>query len=253
MNAEIDDANARAPYSGGLLGAALTGALTAEVNGRVNDARDHKAASIIAPLREELKDEDVAALAVATTKSALGSIRWFGARDIGIGRDASDAAMSAALDASATSQTAFFQYHYELSPNLGDLVVILRIEIALKAAGDAAQAEARLDKHHLVFAQTLTAVVRLSSPSKSRTENIRRWAADNGRLARQALRMAFADVGEMVPRALNLTEGELDHMTDQKYQTIDGYMGQIQDTTPDGTLSLGNPNHDLIHFRTLAP
>ncbi|CAN0503083.1 unnamed protein product, partial [Phaeothamnion confervicola] len=94
---------------------------------------------------------------------------------------------------------------------------------------------------------TVTSVVQLANPGEG-ADNARRWAAQDGALAKKALTVAFAEAGTLIPRAMTLTVEDHKRMQAGETLTIGAYRGKLQEQGPGGTLLF---NGGLVHVQTL--
>jgi hypothetical protein len=214
----------------------------------VNSERSNKADFQDEPLRLALTGYDLDALALETTRAALAAVPWFQPTSFTFDRDTSVSGKSGVLDASPTGQVAFVEYAYDLLPSGAQIRVVMRIQIANTAIPKDAGPNDRLSRSHLLYAQTITSVVTLPSATKDVNENVGQWSFHKGRLARKALATAFANIGALLPRALDLTDADVAAMTkpDQKTLSIDGYHGRVQEQSDPGTLLF---NGGFVHIQ----
>ncbi|MDB5433636.1 MAG: hypothetical protein JWP35_4752 [Caulobacter sp.] len=243
IKSDINPSNVVVATGGGLLGALI--------DAKINSDRAKKAELLIQPVRVALTGFDVDALAVNATKTGLTDAGWFGAQTSAFGRDNSVLGKCSVLDASAAPQVAFFEYAYDLSPDFSSVRVSVTMSFAAKAIPAGKKSEARVAPKFVIYSQTLVSVVSLPNPSKDAAGNAARWSADNGKLARQALEMGFAETGVLMPRAFAMTEDDLKVMSgrDRKNTMAGGYMGRVQEESPSGTLLYTG---GLVHVQTLS-
>jgi hypothetical protein len=243
IKSDINPSNISTYTGGGLLGALI--------DVKVSSDRAKKAEKEIQPLRAALTGYDVDALAMQTTQAVVGRIDWFHPGAATFSRDSSVAGKLAALDAGAGSQVGFFEYTYDASPDFSLIRVAVSIQLANKAVPAGKRPESRLNSGSLAYAQTVTCVVALPSPSKDHAENAARWSADDGKLARRALAAAFDEIGVLAPRALQLQEADLKAMGSKPHKAgvAGGMTGWIQEEGPSGTLLYTG---GLIHEQTIA-
>lgn len=217
---------------GGLLGGLLAASQ--------NAARTKKAEAAIEPIRVAMTGFDADALAVGATQSGLSGLDWMSSAAPVVTRDSSLLGRSAVLDAGANAQIAFIEYTYDLSPDFGTVRVVATIDFANKAIGTAnpAKPETRLLPKNLAFHQTITAIVALPAPGADMQANAALWAADGAKLTRAALTKAFGQIGELMPRALTLTDADITALTakDRKRTALFGFTGRPVPISPPGTL-----------------
>ena len=229
---------------GGLLGALI--------DAKIDSDHAKRAEAAIQPIRSALAGYDVDALATDVSRGAAEKLPWFHAVASGFGRDTSAAGKLAVLDASKAGEVAFVEYTYDLSPDFAGIRVQVAVSFAETATAPSQKPASRIDGRHLAYTQTILSAVNLPSPSKDLHENANRWAADNGRLARAAIAKAFADVGALLPTALELSADNAKAMMskDHKFTAVGTYAGRAQDTSSDGVLLF---NGSYTHVMTLNP
>ncbi|HEX2816314.1 MAG TPA: hypothetical protein VHN39_07970 [Phenylobacterium sp.] len=243
IKSNINPSNIAVFTGGGLIGALI--------QVKVDSDRAVKAEAAIQPLRAALTGFDADVLARDTTAAALAKVAWFKTGAPAFGRDATLPGLSTALDAGPTGQVAFFTYAYDGSPDLSNLRVKVTISIADKALKAGQKPETRLYAKNLIYMTSITSVVNLPNPSKDAASNAARWSADNGKLARKALAAGFGELGQLIPRALELKEADETVMLakDKKNTVAGGFNGKVQEDGPAGTLLYSGA---LIHVQTIA-
>lgn len=241
LAANITPSNVAGAMGGGLIGAMIDSSVQANRAGRAEVG--------ITPIRATLFDFDVDALAIGTTNAVTASLPWFNAQPAAFGRDASPFGKNAALDGSTAPQVAFFEYAYGVSPDFATVRVSVNVMVANKADPAVRRPEQRLQPRYLVYAQTLTSVMQLPSPTTP-DENSVRWAANDGALMRQALTAAFGDLATLVPRALQFTDAEMQAAAAAPRNTDRAFPGsRVIEQNENGTLLLSG---GLVHVQTLS-
>ena len=240
ISSNINPSIATLVLAGGLIGAVI--------DAKVDADRGKRAQAGIAPVQTALIDFDADQLAIDATTQATTALPWFQAHSLGFTRDPTPAAKSALLDKSDPSQVAFFDYVYDTSPDFASIRVGLTLILAPKALAGGGAPEKRLSYRNLAYAQTLTSVIQLPNPGAPE-ENARRWAAQDGALAKRALKLAFADVSALTPRALALTVDDITRMKTAEKATLGAYSGKLVERTADGALLYGL---GFIHVQTLS-
>ncbi len=138
------------------------------------------------------------------------------------------------LDSSGAIQVAFVEYSYDLSPDFSSLRVVAKLEFANKTGPAAAQKkpELRVSRKNLAYAQQITSIVSLPTPSEDITANASRWSAGGGKAARQALTTAFGEIEKLLPRTLALTAEDVKAMSgkDRPKGKAGGFAGRVQET-----------------------
>lgn len=99
---------------------------------------------------------------------------------------------------------AIISWRYQLSPDFTNMQVIADVSIGAPGA----------PQH--TYEQQFISLVKLRRPSFVEEENVATWAANDGALARQALTMAFARVGETLPAVLALDKQGFANAIDPK-------------------------------------
>jgi hypothetical protein len=105
---------------------------------------------------------------------------------------------------SDAKELAIISWRYQLSPDFTNMQVIA--DVSIRASG----APQRL------YEQQFISVVKLRRPSFVEEESVAIWAANDGALAREALRMAFVRVGETLPAVLALDKQAYANAIDPK-------------------------------------
>jgi hypothetical protein len=213
------------------------GLLPALIDAKVDYDRAKKAEDFIQRLRDAMSGRDIEALALDATKASLAGIPWFQASSVTFGRDTTLAGRNAALDAATTSQVAFIEYAYDLSPDASSIEVTATIQLVNKATPTGGKPEDRFSSRHLAYLQTISSIVALPAPSRFMHANISRWVADDGKAAHQAMAAAFGEIGLLLPRALGFSEADLKAIAadDKTMASLDGYYGHLEEQ-PGGAL-----------------
>lgn len=115
------------------------------------------------------------------------------------------------------SEVALISWRYQLSHDFTNMQVIADVAIVKPSS------KARL------YEQQLISIVKLRRPSFIEEENVAIWAANNGALARQALEMAFARSGKVLPSILELDANGLKKATAKGGETATsaGFHGPV--------------------------
>lgn len=231
------------PNEGGLLGA-----LTDRRPEKLAQNAAAKAYNFAKPLQDVMAGFDATPLALAATEQMLAQTPWFGAPELQlltggsmalttasevanrgdttvsmtfeigyIGNEANDTIGALnwnkernrlekefAAANSGVGEIAVISWRYQLSANFTNMQVIA--DIAIKSPGSSSRD----------YDQQLISVVKLVRPTFVEEENVAIWAANDGALARQALEMAFARAGEVLPSILALDKKGFDAATDKK-------------------------------------
>jgi len=214
---------------GGLLGASI-------------DASNGKAAEQkIMVVRDTLLDFDVDGLAIDATRKALAKVDWMQPGDVAFSKDSTTRGYISFLNAGTLPQAAFFRYSYEMSTDFTYVRVTLNMRFADKAQVADGVKPDRLLFENTAYMQTIVCDIALPKPGETGEENAALWAAEDGKLVRQALVKAFADVETFIPRTLALTDADFTAMSDSSkpMQRIHGLNGRVVETA-DGHLLIWN-------------
>ena len=246
IKSDINPSNVSVAMGGGMLAALIDAKIQAD--------RAKAAEIAIQPVRVALAGFDADTLATEAANATLAKLPWFQASPITLGRDTSIPGRIAVLDAGG-GQTAFFTYAYDMSPDFSAVRVSVTIQIVNKAIPEGKSPESRFTLRNLVFTQTVTSIVVLPNPSTVAVDNANVWSADGGKLARQALTTAFAELGVLTPRVFDLTAVDAKAMMGKthKYVMLGGYGGRDQGQVDGGTLMFNGGLGGFIHVQTLTP
>jgi len=232
-----------APIEGGLIGALID-----KRPEKLAQGAAAKAYGFAAPLNQAIADFDARPLALAATQQALSQAEWFAVSTPDVLSGASMAKTAGTPDANGGDTTVNMTYstgafgsepnetvgartwkrerdrlesgyaaahpeateiavvtwRYQLSPDFTNIRVIA--DVATRRPQDPSR----------LYEQQVLSIVKLRRPSFVEEENVAKWAANDGALARKALEMAFARVGEVLPAILALDEQGYDGATDKK-------------------------------------
>ena len=205
-----------AQYGGGLLGALILSS-SDDKRKRLTGMEAEKAAARVAPLRQAISDFDFDDLAVASTRSALSHLDWFGAQDPKSSKSPSDGDRQAVIAAAGTRQLATITYHYVLSPDFTQIRVVANIMLWQPMVTRAGGARPPLIAR---YGQRITAITELRKRSYDQAENIAQWRADNGKLARTSITAALTRLEQLIPFALDLKQTDIDAFGQKKADKV---------------------------------
>lgn len=230
IKTDINAFNAAAA-GGGLLGGIIAGA--------VNSSKAKKAEVLIAPVRDSIIDMDIDALALQTAKTAFAN-QFIFADDsvIAFGKDSTDAGKSMVLDGSDSDNITFVEYKYDFTPNFGAFRLFTKIDVAPKAMPADGKGEKRLKAGNLIYSHNVATYVEISELAKDKEANVALWAADNGKLTREAIALAFAKNAQLTARMLDLKQADFDTMNDKSKEKlwVYGIKGRVQNDDGPGVL-----------------
>jgi hypothetical protein len=199
-------------YGGGLIGAIILSDGDHKKQSLMEmDAR--KAANDAAPLRQAIQDVEFDKLALASTRSALSRLDWFGAQEPKPVKSASMAEMASFARDAGAGQLATVTYGYALSPDFTQIRVIADVGLWRATVSHAKGAPVTLSP---LAQQRIVAITELRTRSYDHAENAAHWAADNGRLARVAITTGLARMEQLIPFALGLSQAEIDTLGGNK-------------------------------------
>lgn len=252
------------PSTGGLIGALLD-----DRPERLAQNAAAKAEVQAAPLVAALDGFDAAALATEATAKVLAEADWLGAGppDVLLGESIATTQVEgedAGGDSTVSMTYNIGSFHEEANDTAGakrwgevrdDLVagfasthpdaaelasITWRYRMSadftnVQVIADVALREAGSSREH--YAQQLISIVKLRRPTFVEEDNVAIWAANDGALAREALTLAFARAGEVLPAVLALDADGYETATDRKREsaTSAGFHGPIllrDDTGP---------------------
>jgi hypothetical protein len=226
------------------------GALGVIVEAGVGADRAQRAQLGITPIPRGLMDFDADQMAIDSTKAPLAAMPRLEGQEPAFSRDATLFGKNDFLTAAATSQVVYFTYVDDMAPDFSSVNVSVGIAIANREQAKKGQPYTRLLDNNLVFGQRVSSVVRLANPTTP-VENAQRWAANDSALAKKALALAFTKAGELVPRALTLTDADVARFNATERRTIGPLGGKLMEEDR-GAVLLFNPlPMGLIHVQTL--
>ncbi len=197
LQSSFDLGRVARPPAGGLLDSIIIYSLDDKKERLGNSARA-KAELTVAPLREALTGFDVGALALASTDRALSAPGWFRKKSIAFTQDGASVA--------SAGPVAKIIYRYEVSADFSNLRVFA--DVSLKNGPIVKDGKSN-GSDQTQFRQVITSIVQLRKRSYEGSENVSQWSADQGKLGKAALQIAFTQIEEMLPLALNMSAGEL--------------------------------------------
>ncbi|HYD25473.1 MAG TPA: hypothetical protein VEB68_11815 [Croceibacterium sp.] len=211
IETSFDVGRVAANFGGGLLDSLIIASMDNKRQVLSNSAWQRAEAAAL-PLREALQGFDVDALALATTRSALAQATWFSPREVTASNDGSPAALRAFIASSPADHLAFVSYRYDLSPDFTQIRVYADLSLARKPGRNREIAP--------FYEQHLASIVQLSERSYEHRDNVARWSANDGALARTALARAFAQLEQLIPYALGLSHADVNALADKKREKV---------------------------------
>jgi hypothetical protein len=128
------------------------------------------------------------------------------------------------LTSTGSPQFAVIGYRYETSPDFTQIRVIAEIQMGRTAAANGGAAA--LDPF---YRQQVTSIVLLREPSFEPAENVAKWSADDGKLAKAALSAAFSRLEQLIPLALDFRDSDIKAFTAKNHEKAfaAGYYGPL--------------------------
>lgn len=226
IKAEIQQANGGQAF--GLIGALI------DVG--VNNSRAADAEKTIQVVRESLTGFDFDNLALQSTKDTLAKINWFDTKDVSFGKEFTKAKRLDELDHAKAPQLMYTDYDYALSPDFSSVKITMVATLANKEVPPNTFPEERMDAGNLPYIQQFIAVVPLPSASKEPLENAKRWAESNGKMAREGLQIALADIQRSFEQSLTQSPDAAKTVDTSEVVSLAGFQGHVISKSEDGTL-----------------
>lgn len=156
----------------------------------------------ITPLRAALKDYDANAKALDAAKAGLAVVPWVNPAPL---ETAVEPGATRPLDFIAVAKTptvGLVRIGYYLSPDATRIEARADLEIVRKAGKGGATVTVLVLQH-------VTSAVVLNKPSFVVRENVARWSANDGELARSAIDRALGQLRDLIPQSLALDAGKV--------------------------------------------
>jgi len=176
---------------------------------------------------------------------------WVRAQDLEFTRDGTPKNIEQELDDSNTRQMLTVNASYYADVKFRSLVVSVETSIFIRRIPKGEYSEVRLRSDYVPFRQLFRSIVYL--PNSERTtpaENLTRWSADNGKLARQALEIGMQRVGTLFSQNLDATKESAAVWSKRgKRKTVTelNLLGWVVERRPD-TLLFFSPRDDALNF-----
>jgi hypothetical protein len=187
---------------GGLAGALIIGAMDNRQE-LMSESAALSADATAGPLRTVLREFNVEGLALRATQAGLQKLDWFQPGEVKLTKMNVPRAHDVFMGETAAPQVAFVDYDYGLSPDFSHIRVNAWISLADPKAAPGSYR----------YLQLVSSVVQLQKRSYDHTENVKSWSNDNGKLAKEALTIAFGQFERLIPLALGLSEADVKAIT----------------------------------------
>jgi hypothetical protein len=137
---------------------------------------------------------------------AIEASTWLRAQDTEFSHDGSAEHIEQVLNDSDTRQMLNVHASYYADHKFRNLVVNVESSILARRIPKGRYSNARLKSDYIPFRQTFRCIVYLPDSERASAEdNLARWSADGGRLARQALELGIQRTGALFARNLDAT------------------------------------------------
>jgi hypothetical protein len=209
-----DDSN-----GGGALGALIISARDNKREIMTQNAQE-RAAGLASPLRKTLAGLDIDTLAAATTKRAFAGVPWLHAGDLHTVPARNADGMLETTPAAKTPQVVLVVYGYEVSPDFTQLRVTA--DVLIKRSATAANMVP-------FYRARVVSIAELKKRSYDPGTNVAEWTAQDGTIARDALRKAFAGMELLLTRALTMSAADLARLDTAREGKVfaAGLLGQV--------------------------
>lgn len=212
-----------------------------------------KAEQFIAPLRKALRTFDFEWKMRARLESIVTASAWLGAQDVELTRNFHSDNLLQELNDSDTRQMLMLFTNHRAGANYLCIVTTLKATILVRQIPRGKPSRARLSAKYIPYQLSFNAIANLADADpKDPQGNLQRWAADDGRLARQAIERSIDWVTSRF--AGNLDETREQHA---QWQKRGDRKGVLPDGTPGWILSrdgvdveLYEPRSESLNFET---
>jgi hypothetical protein len=175
----------------------------------LRDAARSKA--LVAPLQGAIATYDFNGRLSAAIAPAIAKSSWLHGQDYEVSSDGTLVDIEAHLNASDTRQMYVVRAAYWLDVHDEDIVVELTPSILVRRIPKGQRHEVRLKADYIPYRQIYRCLVNLPGAAGRRPEeNVARWAADDGRLARRALDLAIDRVQSMFVENLDASREQVE-------------------------------------------
>lgn len=212
------------------------GLLLALIDAGVNNSRAKSAEEVVKPLRDALADFDFDTQAMNATKETLAGIDWFALGNASFSKEISDKLALATLDASQAPQVAFVTYEYQATADFSAIEVLARVQIVPRVAAEGKSPKSRIALGNAIYYQPHLVQIPLKGAGKVTEDNLARWTANNGSLARKALTDGIAQMQVMLAKGLQISPETSKALPKQPKHYSSTYFGRVVEKTDAGTI-----------------
>lgn len=212
--------------------------------------------AFINPLRGEIADFEFERRMRERLESVVNAAPWIGARDFELTHGYRAATVERVLNESDTRQTLLLVVGYTMSYQFDLLSVSLQASTRLRQIPKGMTSDARLKRDYIPYEINFEARLPLpGADRKNRQANRDRWAADHGKLARDALQAGLDFVTERFARTLAEDEAQSAawrRRNGRAGRLPNGRPGWILESGPRGIVSYASRAH-TIYYEVTGP
>ncbi|MCM8625850.1 hypothetical protein [Accumulibacter sp.] len=212
------------------------GLIPALIDLAIDASRAKQAEADVVPLRDALSGYDFDRRATEALQELLTHNDWLGVKSVSLAKPSTREERERLLDASATDQVAFLEYSYSCSASFASIEVGLEVQLVNTAIPGGGSPADRLNPENLAYAHSFRSVIALHIPIGEARDNVQRWAASDGQLARQALDIGIARVHWMLEKSLARTPEAAAALGSLPNSSVGAYYGKVVGTDAHGTL-----------------
>jgi hypothetical protein len=209
------------------------------------------------PIIEATYDYEFNAPLQAALRPAVTSSAWLRAQDVEFSEHGTTDFVLDKLDQSNTRQMLLLYTNYYTSPDFSAIVVDLQISLLVRKISKGTLRASRVNPEYIPYRQTIRSrVVLANADLKDRKKNVERWAANHGRLARQAFDSGIAALATLAPLAIELNAEQAKDWRSRgkrKTQQIEGVFGWVRERDADGILMIDARDGAWTRIRTVSP
>jgi len=144
------------------------------------------------------------------------------------------------LDSTVYEKLTLVEYKYDFSPKFDYLRLFTTVQVAPKEIPAKAKGngEKRLKSKNLLYNKHILTFISLKELAENKDGNIALWAAENGKLTREAMELAFSKSAELTARLISLDKKEFAKLEDKdlEKERILTLKGRVQPNSDSGLL-----------------
>jgi hypothetical protein len=205
------------------------------------------------PLVQALVGYEFTAPLEAALRPTVEKSAWLRPQDVEFSEHGTQDFVLDKLDEANTRQMLLLYTNYHTDPKFAAVIVELKISLLVRKIPKGQYRAGRLKPKYIPYEQIIRSVVRLpdldsrnlfklpEAEAQDRRNNVERWAANDGLLARRALHAGIAAVSAMVPISIELDEQQAKEWRsrgDRKTQKVEGVFGWVRERDSKGILMI---------------